>query len=422
LAQVLTPALAPPTDAARDVMRLSLMDWMACGLAGQDEPVAKLTRALVRDEGGAAQATLFGGGKLPARGVALANGACSHALDYDDTHFAHIGHPSVAVLSAAYAMAEREGADLEQMLDAALAGCEASVRFGILFGRGHYQQGFHQTGTAGAFGAGVAAGILLGLTPAQLGQAMGLVSTRASGLKSQFGTMGKPYNAGIAAANGVEAALLAAKGFVSDPGALWGQNGYLETHHCDGEIDETPGFLMEQVSHKFHVCCHGLHATLEALELLKPLDIRQILSVQITTHPRWMTVCNQPAPKTGLEAKFSYRMVAALSLTGHATAALSSYSDALCADPEVIALRDRVQVRADAELSETEAIVRIETSTGAYEAHHDLNAPMPLQTRRARIHAKVAALLGEKRADALCRAARGTLEQLTVSLADEIPQ
>ena len=35
---------------------------------------------------------------------------------------------------------------------------------------------------------------------ADLRHAIGLVSTRASGLKSQFGTMGKPYNAGIAAA------------------------------------------------------------------------------------------------------------------------------------------------------------------------------------------------------------------------------
>ena len=43
----------------------------------------------------------------------------------------------------------------------------------------------------------------------QLSAALGLASTRASGLKSQFGTMGKPYNAGIAAANAIEACGLA---------------------------------------------------------------------------------------------------------------------------------------------------------------------------------------------------------------------
>lgn len=82
-------------------MRLSLVDWLAVGIAGRNEPVARLTRAMVLDEGGAGQASLFGGGKAPLRSAALVNGAASHALDYDDTHFAHIGHPSVAVIPAA---------------------------------------------------------------------------------------------------------------------------------------------------------------------------------------------------------------------------------------------------------------------------------------------------------------------------------
>ena len=36
-----------------------------------------------------------------------------------------------------------------------------------------------------------------------------IASTRAAGLKSQFGTMSKPYHAGMAAQTGVEAAALA---------------------------------------------------------------------------------------------------------------------------------------------------------------------------------------------------------------------
>ena len=79
----------------------------------------------------------------------------------------------------------------------------------MVLGRKHYERGFHQTATAGAFGATVAAGRLLGLTSEQMRNALSLVGTRASGLKSQFGTMGKPFNAGVAASNGVEAALLA---------------------------------------------------------------------------------------------------------------------------------------------------------------------------------------------------------------------
>ena len=149
------------------------------------------------------------------RAAALVNGAISHALDYDDTHFAHIGHPSVAVLPAALATAEAVDAPASAVLDALLLGAEASIRVGVALGRPHYDRGFHQTATSGAFGATVAAARVLGLNRETTRHALSLVSTRASGLKSQFGSMGKPYNAGLAAANGVEAAELARRGFLS---------------------------------------------------------------------------------------------------------------------------------------------------------------------------------------------------------------
>ncbi|WP_299924665.1 MmgE/PrpD family protein [uncultured Pelagimonas sp.] len=392
----LRPALTDPSEAALEIMRLSLVDWLACGIAGVSEPVAQITRSLALEEGGTAQATLFGGGHVPCRAAALVNGATSHALDYDDTHFAHIGHPSVAVIPAALAIAQSQGAGFDAFLRACLAGCEASIRFGVLLGRGHYQVGFHQTGTAGAFGATVAACQLLGLSEFQMAQALGLVSTRASGLKSQFGTMGKPYNAGIAASNGVEAALLTARGFESNPMALAGQNGFLPTHHCDGEEAAPEGWFMEDISHKFHACCHGLHAALEALEGLKPFDPKRVRKVQVATHPRWMTVCNQLTPTTGLGAKFSYRTVIALSILGYDTAALGTYDDALMADARVVALRNLVEVADDATLSETEARVSVTTKT-EHHASFDLTAPLDIAQRRQKIRRKAHSLVGDDR-------------------------
>lgn len=409
---ILRPALAPPSEAALQIMRLSLLDWLAVGLAGQNEPVACITRDMVLAEGGQGAATLFGGARGPARGVALANGAASHALDYDDTHFAHIGHPSVAVLPAAMAVAEAEGKGQDAMLSAALAGCEASIRFGLAFGRGHYQVGYHQTATAGAFGATVAAARLLSDDEEVMHQALGLVSTRASGLKSQFGTMGKPYNAGIAASNGVETALLTSAGFLSSDAAIDGPLGFLETHHCDGIPDTTPGFLMESVSHKFHACCHGLHATLEALSTLTRLNPAKVQAVEIRTHPRWMSVCNKPAPKTGLEAKFSYRAVTAFTLLGHDTARLDTYRDALCHDADALALMGKVQVIADEQVSETAAKVSVQTPDGTLEASHDLAAPMPLDVRATRLRGKAEALLGAGRAEALWQAIHGPDDDL----------
>lgn len=414
---ILAATEAADTEDARAIMALSALDWMACGIAGQGEPVARLTRALVEDEGGAPQATLFGGGQAPMRAAALLNGAASHALDYDDTHFAHIGHPSVAVLPAALAVGERLDRPLPEILAAARTGAEASVRFGLRFGRAHYQAGFHQTATAGAFGACLAAARLLGLTPDQTIHALALTSTRASGLKSQFGTMGKPFNAGIAAANGVEAAFLASRGFVSNPDALETTNGFVQTHMCDGADDQPAGALLESLSHKYHACCHGLHATLEALATLTDLDPARITDITVFTHPRWLTVCNQPAPTTGLGAKFSYRTAVALALVGHDTAALETYSDTLCADPAVIALRDRVKVVGKEQLKETEALVTLDGPEDGRMASFDLETPMTLAARRARLQAKAAALVGEARAAAIWQAIdRGDRAALTAEM------
>jgi 2-methylcitrate dehydratase PrpD len=406
---------------AMQMMRLSLLDWMAVGLAGCQEPVARITRDMALAEGGTAQATILGTStKVPARAAALANGAISHALDYDDTHFAHIGHPSVAVIPAALAVAQARGASGEAFRHAALLGIEASIRVGVWLGRPHYQAGFHQTATAGAFGAGLAAARLMDLGAAEMAMVMGFVATRASGLKSQFGTMGKPYNAGLAAANGVEAAQLVSKGFVANPEGLETQQGFGPTHAgaADDSATENLGeyWYFNTVSHKFHACCHGLHAALEAQASLLPLSAERVTSIAVHTHPRWLTVCNQPAPDTGLGAKFSYTTVLAMQMLGHDTAKLDSYDTAVCADPALVALRDRVRVSADDTLSETEARIHVETTHGVVTADHDLDSPMRMDVRAKKLHAKAASLLGEERAATIWREIEN--ETRPVALAD----
>ncbi|SFM15093.1 MmgE/PrpD family protein [Shimia aestuarii] len=400
-----TGADAVPGDTLQ-MLRLSMLDWAAVGIAGVSEPVARITRAMAMDEAGAAQAHLFGGGRVPARAAALVNGATSHALDYDDTHFAHIGHPSVAVIPAALAVGEAIGASGDDVQLAALIGIEVSIRVGVWLGRDHYQSGFHQTGTAGAFGATAASARLLGLDEDGIAAALGLVATRASGLKSQFGTMGKPYNAGIAATNGVEAAQLVARGFVPNSQGLEVAQGFGATHAGEGNARALDGlgqdWAFDRISHKFHACCHGLHATLEALASMNRPAASDVAAVKITTHPRWMTVCNQPDPETGLGAKFSYRMVTAMALLGHDTAALDSYSDALCVDADVVALRGKVSVSTDEGLSEMQARVRITQKDGTtHDGFHDLDAPVVLAARAERLQSKAASLIGAERAGAL---------------------
>lgn len=393
-----------PGAFATEVTRLSALDWLSCGRAGAAEPVAAILQNLAKVEAGAPQATLFGGGKAPARMAALVNGTISHALDYDDTHFAHIGHPSVAVFPAAFAIAEFKNNDLNDCLEAALIGMELSIRVGLWLGRSHYQVGFHQTATAGAFGATATAGRLLGLSEPELAAALGLAATRAAGLKAQFGTMGKPYNAGIAASAGVEAALLVSAGFEANSTALEGPFGFGATHHGEGNVKAmTEGlgevWYFETVSHKFHACCHGLHAALEAVRSLD-LAAPEIARLEVRTHPRWLSVCNQPEPETGLGAKFSYKTVLAMQALGIDTARLESYSETTCSDPRLIDLRKRIEVSADDSLTETEAVVELLRKDGErLEARHDLQQTAKFQERRQRVRDKAASLIGREMSD-----------------------
>jgi 2-methylcitrate dehydratase PrpD len=400
------------------MMRLSLFDWAACGLAGAQEPdFADFVAAqMARGQG---PASVLGGGTAPAGTAALLNGTLSHALDYDDTHFAHIGHPSVAVIPAVLALAQEVDAPMEEVVAAATIGVEASVLTGLWLGRTHYQVGYHQTATAGAFGATLATARLLGLEPAEMRHALGLCASMASGLKAQFGTMGKPLNAGLAARTGVEATLWAQAGMTAAADGMAGPLGFGPTHHGDA-ADIKPGkgdWHITTISHKFHACCHGLHAMLEAIGAER-LTADEVKSIHIRTHPRWMTVCNIEAPATGLAAKFSYGQTAAMRLLGHDTGAIASFTDAICKDKDIKALRALIKVSEDARIEETQSEVSITMENGALRRlRHDLLEPMTLEVRAEKLGTKAVSLVGDARADALWQAVQGDdLRRFTVQL------
>jgi 2-methylcitrate dehydratase PrpD len=78
---------------------------------------------------------------------------------------------------------------------------------------------------AATIGAGVTAGLLLGLTGPQLRAAIGICATQASGLASAEGTPALALQVGKAAFNGVEAAMLARAGLTAPAEPLDGRRG-----------------------------------------------------------------------------------------------------------------------------------------------------------------------------------------------------
>ena len=386
--------------------RMSMIDWCGVAYAAKEEPVSKIVTKLIDEEQTKGLSRLISNGKeVSAKSAAFVNGTIGHALDYDDTHFLFTGHPTASAFPTALALGEELGSSIDEIMLAYMCGVEISTRLGHILGYSHYNKGFHQTATSGAFGATLVASKLLKLDAKQIENALGIVSTRASGLKSQFGTMGKPFHAGIAASNGIEAAKLSKLGFVSCENGIGCNQGFLKTHAWDETMPEAAinglgqDFLFPEIKYKFHACCHGLHAFLEALDELKTknnFNPDSIEKISIQTQPSWLQVCNIDSPKTGLEAKFSYRLTAAMSLHGVDTGRLDSFNDEICFNEKIVETRDKVEVIPNDKMTNTEALIELKDGTEIYKNSHDLNNKIENELLQKKILTKSSSLLSDK--------------------------
>lgn len=306
--------------------RHALLDWFAVTLAGAGEPVARCaTAALGNDSPG--PVSLIGQGRtVQPMAAALINGCAAHALDYDDTIPPMMGHPTAPIAAALLAEAQARGATGRSVLTAYVAGVEVACRVGLFLGVSHYLRGFHATGTVGALGAAAAVAHLLHTSPATMAHALCLAAAEASGLKIMFGTMGKPFQAGHAALNGLVAARLAHGGLTAHLEALEGPQGLGATHSDRHDVtaalaDPAEPYVM-QLLFKFHAACHLTHSSIEALLALRaetPFDTADVAEVQLAVTPQHLKVCAIEEPRTGLEGKFSLKHTAALCLAGKPT-------------------------------------------------------------------------------------------------------
>ena len=107
-----TPYESIPEDARLSAKR-AILDCLGVTLAGVSDPGSKLVTEFVKSHGGKPESGVIGAGfKTIASEAALANGTMAHILDYDDYCISFLGHPSVAILPAVLALAEREHAEV----------------------------------------------------------------------------------------------------------------------------------------------------------------------------------------------------------------------------------------------------------------------------------------------------------------------
>jgi len=351
------------TDAKRAVL-----DWLGSALAGALEPPARMAQAVVVTLGKADDATVFGGGRASAAGAALANGVASHILELDDVHKGSTLHGAAPIIPAALAVAEREAADGQAFLLAVVLGYEAAFRIGEAVNPSHYRY-WHPTGTAATFGAAVAAGSLLHLSPAQMLDVLGSAGTQAAGLWefNADGAMSKHLHPGKAAFNGVLAADLSKQGFTGASQILEGERGFFQamsSAHDPTRITDGLGkrWKISENCYKLYSCCGHTHTAIDtALDLRTELGwqgdeaLTQVQALAIETYGPGYAIVKEMNPRTPYQAKFSLAYVTAAALlegwVGLEQFTPERFGAMGVVEPTLAALLPRIRVTVNNELS-----------------------------------------------------------------------
>lgn len=368
----------PPRARARALDAVT--DCIGCMIAGRREPLAdKLTRLMpiVAQPDGLMNAAVIGRGYAKPSDAALLHGAVVHALDFDDTNHPAYAHPSAVIVSALLAAAAGTDARGSDLVAGYIVGFEMMGKLGRALNKAHYIKGWHATGTFGALAASVAVGALLRLPPEQIVTSMSIAASMASGVRANFGTMVKPFHAGLAARAGVESALLAQEGFTASPEALEHRFGYLAVFAGNAparpEFLTRPGEELEILTEyglalKPYPSCGGTHPGIEAAirlhDGLEPGETIERVRVGISEMARNPLIYDRA--ENGLQGKFCMQYCAAAALLD-GKVDLATFDDARVVAPDALALTARVEVEVDERVrddSEFATAVRIWTSHG----------------------------------------------------------
>jgi len=333
--------------------RQLFLDGIAVALAGtaHEEP-PEILAAHARDMGGTETSTVIGFGfKTSPVQAAYVNGSSMHVLDYEPM-WSPANHQLSTSLPALLALAEQRDADGAALVTALVKGIELMGWLRVASGELTPQSmSFHGPGLVGPLGAAVAAGHMIGLDAGQLQNAIGIAASRCGSLLGNVGTATKSTHCGLATAQGLEAALLAERGFTANPDILEHRQGYAELYFGRDTFDFAalqgygppfrivdPGYAIKMFPSQF-----GTHfAITAALELRKQIaDPARITAVHLTGPV--MTYIDRPNPATGLDGKFSWQYTTATALLD-GRVGIDSFTDAKRFSPAMQTLLGMVTV------------------------------------------------------------------------------
>ena len=345
----------------REVLDMTLVcvrDGAAALLAAANPAYAtgRLIADFVEDRAGTPESTVIGRGfRTDCVDAALANGTMGYACDIEPHHPEGILH-SVAVMGpTALAVGERTGASGRAFLAAVALGCEVEYRVSMALGpAAQYALGFHPSAVCGCFGATAAAAYLLGLGAEAVVRAFGLAGCQASGLmawESDETENARPFQMGIAARNGITAALLAERGF-GGPLAIFDEGHTVfdafsrnpRPQALTRDLGKTYDGVLE-LAIKPYACVSFLHPALDALlDLVREHDLGpDDIEGLVMRFARSGVHCVDGNPLRSHCAQY----ILPVAVADRQVAVDAIFADRRLTDPKVAALGKRVEVVPD---------------------------------------------------------------------------
>ncbi|MFQ5761523.1 MAG: MmgE/PrpD family protein [Candidatus Bathyarchaeia archaeon] len=361
-----------------------ILDGLGVAVAGSVQPIGNMISEYLTVNEGAPKATVLGlGTKTSVLNAAFANGTFMHALDYDDTHFPMIGHPTAPVLPATLVLSEAYGLNGRDLITAFAVGFEVEGKLSAAINPNHWYKGFHATATIGTFGAAAAAAKLVGLSQDQTAMALGLAGSQAAGVKQNLGTMTKPFHAGRAAESGVRAALLAKEGFTACTNIFEGQFGFCRLMVDEYDLSKLTGNLGSPwelvgggVFFKRYPSCHGTHAMINAMLSVAQeynLKAEDVVKVDVGMNEIGPEELIYVEPKNALQAKFSAQFCIAVALLD-GKAGIKQFRDDVVTRPDIVENMRKVTLYVDEDIvkeipkewGDKTAVVKVQLKDGRF--------------------------------------------------------
>jgi 2-methylcitrate dehydratase PrpD len=358
-------------DIPQDVIDLgkkSILDGLGLALAGSRAQTGSICREYVEHLGicEGKSAVIGSSKKTSPRFAAFVNGVSIHADDFDDTQLAVakdrvyglLVHPTVPVLPALIALAEGRAISGKEFMLAYHLGVEVECKIAEAISPRHYQDGFHSTGTCGPFGSAAACAKLFRFDATKIRNAFGLAASQSGGLRENFGTMTKPFQAGHAAESGVVSAELVALGWTAAEQILEAERGFF--HASGGTFD--PAAIVDRLGKPWTFASPGIslkpypsgslsHPAMTELARLievNKLQAAQVEKLDVGANHQMTTTLLHHRPKTGLEAKFSMEFCMAILLL-RGKVGLGEFSDKVVQGADVQEMIGRINFYVDPE-------------------------------------------------------------------------